>query len=129
MIMGKIILALSLLVSFASADFKWASSYDAALAQAKKEKKNVMVMLSKEDCPACEYMSDVVFEEKMVIHEVEKSYIPVHIDIHNDFVPDGLGYMGTPTFHFLDASGKKIGRYDGAANVPSFMGILGKYKK
>lgn len=127
--MGKIVLFLSVLASIAFADLKWASSYDAALAQAKKEKKNVMVMLSRENCPACEYMSDVVFEEKMVASEIAKSYVPVHIDIHNDFIPDGLGYMGTPTFHFLDANGKKIGRYDGAANVPSFMGILGKYKK
>lgn len=127
--MGKIILALSLLASCALADLKWAPSYDAALAQAKKEKKRVMVMLSRENCPACEYMSDIVFEEKMVVSEVEKSYIPVHIDIHNDFIPEGLGYMGTPTFHFLDANGKKIGRYDGGANVPTFMGILGKYKK
>jgi thioredoxin-related protein len=127
--MGKIILALSLLASCALAELKWASSYDTALAQAKKEHKHVMVMLSRENCPACEYMSDIVFEEKMVMTEVEKSYVPVHIDIHNDFIPDGLGYMGTPTFHFLDANGKKIGRYDGGANVPTFMGLLGKYKK
>jgi thiol:disulfide interchange protein len=127
--MGKIILALSLLASCAFAELKWAPSYDTALAQAKKEHKNVMVMLSKENCPACEYMTDVVFEEKMVVSEVEKSYVPVHIDIHNDFIPEGLGFIGTPTFHFLDASGKKIGRYDGAANVPNFMGVLGKYKK
>lgn len=127
--MGKIILALSLLASCALAELKWAPSYDAALAQAKKEKKRVMVMLSRENCPACEYMTDRVFEEKMVVTEVEKSYIPVHIDIHNDFIPEGLGYMGTPTFHFLDANGKKIGRYDGGANVPDFMGLLGKYKK
>ena len=127
--MGKIVLLLSVLASMAFADLKWASSYDAALAQAKKEKKRVMVMLSRENCPACEYMSDVVFEEKMVALEVEKSYVPVHLDIHNDFIPDGLGYMGTPTFHFLDASGKKIGRYDGAANIPKFMSILGQYKK
>ncbi|MFY9142771.1 thioredoxin family protein [Sulfuricurvum sp.] len=127
--MGKIILALSIMASCAFAELNWAPSYDAALAKAKKEKKNVMVMLSKEDCPACEYMTDVVFEEKMIVSEVEKSFVPVHIDIHNDFIPDGLGYIGTPTFHFLNASGKKIGRYDGAANIPTFMGVLGKNKK
>lgn len=127
--MGKIFLIVSILASCAFAELKWASSYDAALAQAQKEKKRVMVMLSKEDCPACEYMNDVVFEEKAVVTEVEKNYVPVHIDIHNDFIPEGLGYIGTPTFHFLDAKGKKIGRYDGAANIPSFLGILGKYKK
>ncbi len=127
--MGKIILVLSLLTSCALAELKWASSYDAALAQAKKEKKNVMVMLSREECPACEYMNDVVFEEKAVENEVLKNFVPVHLDIHKDFLPEGLGYIGTPTFHFLDAKGKKIGRHDGAANIPTFMGILGKYKK
>lgn len=127
--MGKIILVLSLLASCALAELKWASSYDAALAQAKKEKKNIMVMLSREECPACEYMNDVVFEEKAVTSEIHKSFVPVHLDIHKDFLPEGLGYIGTPTFHFLNASGKKIGRHDGAANIPTFMGVLGKYKK
>ncbi|MDD2839388.1 MAG: thioredoxin family protein, partial [Sulfuricurvum sp.] len=78
--MGKIFLIVSILASCAFAELKWASSYDAALAQAQKEKKRVMVMLSKEDCPACEYMNDVVFEEKAVSNEVEKSFVPVHID-------------------------------------------------
>lgn len=127
--MKKIVLALVLLASCAMAELKWATSYDVALVQAKKEKKNVMVMLSREGCPSCEYMTDIVFEEKIVVNEVEKSYVPVYIDIHKDFIPDGLGYMGTPTFHFLDANGKKIGRYVGGANIPNFMGILGKYKK
>ncbi len=86
-------------------------------------------MLSREECPACEYMNDVVFEEKAVVSEVVKSFVPVHFDIHKDFLPEGLGYIGTPTFHFLNASGKKIGRHDGAANIPTFMGVLGKYKK
>lgn len=127
--MSKIILALSVMASCALAEIKWASLYDAALAQAAKEKKKVMVMLSREECPACEYMNDIVFEEKAVEIEINKNFVPVHIDIHKDFIPEGLGYIGTPTFHFLDAKGKKIGRHDGGANIPTFLGILGKYKK
>lgn len=127
--MGKIILVLAVVVSCLMAELKWAPSYDAALAQAKKENKNVMVMLSKKDCPACEYMNDVVFEEKAVADEIHKKFVPVHLDIHNGLIPQGLGYIGTPTFHFLNDSGKKIGRHDGAANIPAFMGILNKYKK
>lgn len=127
--MNKIVLTLSLIASCAFAELKWASSYEAALAQAKKENKKVMVMLSRQECPACEYMEDVVFEEKAVASEVHKNFVPLHLDIHNDFIPEGLGYIGTPTFHFLNAAGKKIGRHDGAANIPTFMGILNKYKK
>lgn len=127
--MGKLFLALSLLASCAFAELKWAPSYDAALVQAAKEKKTVMVMLSREECPACEYMEDIVFEERAVANEIHKNFVPVHLDIHKDFIPEGLGYIGTPTFHFLNASGKKIGRHDGGANIPTFLGILGKYKK
>lgn len=127
--MKKMILGLALLASCAMAEIQWATSYDTALTQAAKEKKNVMVMLSRENCPACEYMDDFVFEEKAVITEVNKNFISVHLDIHKDFIPEGLGYMGTPTFHFLNSSGKKIGRYDGGANIPTFLGLLGKYKK
>lgn len=126
--MGKIILTLALVATCAMAELKWAPSYDAALSQAKKEKKNVLVMLSREGCDACDYMTDVVFEEKAVAMEVDKYFVPVHIDIHNDFIPNGLGYIGTPTFHFLNSTGKKIGRHDGAANIPTFMGILKKYR-
>jgi thioredoxin-related protein len=127
--MGKIVLLVSLLATFALAELKWAPSYDAALVQAAKEKKRVMVMLSREGCPACEYMEDIVFQEKIVVNEIHKNFVPVHIDIHKDFIPEGLGYVGTPTFHFLDPKGKKIGRHDGGENVPNFMGILGKMKK
>ncbi|MGA9047009.1 thioredoxin family protein [Sulfuricurvum sp.] len=127
--MGKIILALSILATCAFAELKWAPSYDAALAQAAKEKKKVIVMLSREECPACEYMKDIVFEEKAVANEIHNNFIPVYLDIHKDFIPEGLGYIGTPTFHFLTASGKKIGRHDGGANIPTFLGILGKMKK
>ena len=126
--MGKIALVLSLIASCAMAELKWAPSYDAALAQAKKEKKNVMVMLTREGCDACEYMTDVVFEERAVAEDVYKYFVPVHIDIHNDFIPEGLGYIGTPTFHFVSSGGKKLGRHDGAANIPTFMGIMKKYR-
>lgn len=127
--MMKTLLLVSLVATCAFAELKWASSYDAALAQAAKEKKKVMVMLSREECPACEYMEEIVFDEKAVENEVNKNFVPVHLDIHKDFIPEGLGYIGTPTFHFLDAKGKKIGRHDGGANIPTFLGILGKYKK
>jgi thioredoxin-related protein len=127
--MKKAALGLALLATCALAELKWAASYEAGLAQAAKEKKKVMVMLSREECPACEYMEEIVFEEKAVAAEVHKYYVPIHLDIHKDFIPEGLGYIGTPTFHFLNSKGKKIGRHDGGENVPSFMSILRKFSK
>ncbi len=126
--MGKWIISLALISSSVFGQLLWAPSYDAALKQAKAEKKKVMVMLSKEGCPACEYMEGVVFEEKMVSDAIHKSFIPVHIDIHHNFIPEGLGFIGTPTFYFLDADGKKLYRHDGGANVPTFLGVIRNIK-
>ncbi|MCX6061231.1 MAG: thioredoxin family protein [Campylobacterales bacterium] len=127
--MNKIIVSLALIVSYASAQINWAPSYDAALVKAAKEKKNVMVMLSKEGCPACEYMENNVFEEQMIEDTINKNFVPVHLDVHKDKIPSELGYIGTPTFHFLNAKGEKLKRYDGGANIPTFMGILNSVKK
>lgn len=126
--MKKWIVLASLLSSCAFAQLSWAPSYEAALKQAKNENKKVMVMLSKEGCPACEYMEDIVFEEKMLSDAIHKSFVPVHIDIHEGKVPSGLGFIGTPTFHFLDADGKKLHRHDGGANVPTFLGVIRNVK-
>ncbi len=127
--MNKVLLVLSLMTSCALAEIKWTTTYDAALAKAAKEKKNVMVMLSKEGCPACDYMESVVFEEQAVEETINKNFVPVHLDIHADKIPASLGYIGTPTFHFVNPKGEKLKRYDGAANIPTFMGLLNSVKK
>jgi len=127
--MKKATLMVLLLVTSGLADITWASSYTAAVAQAAKEKKGVMVMLSKEDCPACEYMEGVVFEEGIVEETIRKNFIAVHLDIHKNTLPQGIGYIGTPTFYFLNTKGEKVKRYDGAANIPTFMGLLSSIKK
>jgi len=126
--MKKIALLALVAASTLMADLEWAKSFGAAKEQAAKEKKMVMVMLSREGCPACEYMRDIVFDTDTLVEELQASFVPVYIDIHNDFVPSGLGYIGTPTFHFLTAEGNKRGRLDGAANVPDFTAAMREAK-
>jgi thioredoxin-related protein len=125
----RIILLMTLAASALFAELDWASSYDAAREKAKQEKKLVMVMLTRENCDACWYMENVVFENDDVVYEVEEDFVPVQVDIHNNFVPDGMGYIGTPTFHFVKADGKKIDRLDGAANVKEFTEFIRKVKQ
>ena len=118
--MKRIAVLLAMTASLLMAELNWADSYDAALAKAQKEGKMVMVMLSMEGCPACEYMQDVVFNDDKVVEELQMGFVPVYFDIHKESVPKGLGYIGTPTFHFLKADGTKAGRLDGGANVADF---------
>lgn len=127
--MIKGLLALSLIVTCSFAQIKWATSYDAALVSAKKEKKNVMVMLSREGCPACDYMDNIVFEDTDVEDAINKALIPVRIDIHKGKVPSGLGFIGTPTFHIVSSSGKKLKRMDGAVKTLELIEIINSIKK
>ena len=125
--MKKIVLALLVMVSSLLAELKWVN-YDSALDRAKESKKIVMVMLGREDCPACEYMKDIVFKDTKVQTEIDANFIPVYLDIHNDFLPSGLTYIGTPTFHFMNGYEIKKGRIDGGVNVADFMQEIEKVK-
>lgn len=127
--MKRILLFLTMATTLLMAELPWVNSYDAALEKAEKEGKLVMVMLTREGCPACEYMKDIVFDDDNVISELSMSFVPVQIDINNQLVPSGLGYIGTPTFHFLKVDESKVGRIDGGANVADFTTSMREAKK
>ena len=105
----------------------WLHSYEEAQAQALKEKKNIMVMLSSENCDACWYMENIVFEDDAVHTLLMSNFVPVYLDVNNDFIPDKFKFIGTPTFYFSDANGTKIGhRINGASNVKDFTKTVNK---
>ena len=127
--MRRVVALLVATASLLMAELDWADNYDAALETASREGKLVMVMLSSEGCPACEYMKDIVFDDDDLVDELHMGFVPVQLDIHNDMIPSGLGYIGTPTFHFLTADEKKIGRLDGGANIMDFTTKMREVKK
>ncbi len=118
--MTKIVLIIAFLITSAFGDINWVEDIDDAYEIAAKENKNVMVMLSRKGCPACEYMKDIVFKDKNFINRFNKELVAVHIDIHKGFIPDGLEYFATPTFYFLDSNEKKLHRINGAHNSKEF---------
>ena len=121
--MKKIILMGALLVSSLFADIRWVDMFD-AYDTAKSEHKTVMVMLSQEGCPGCEYMKDIVFEDKSVSAKFNKNFLAVHLDIHNDFIPDYLTYFATPTLYFLTEDKKVLKKIVGAQKVKKFLKTL-----
>lgn len=86
-----------------------------------KEGKHILVMISKENCDACWYMENIVFEDKKVNTLVMSNFVPLYLDTENDDIPSEFHYMGTPTFYFMSAEGEKIGhQVNGASNVKDF---------
>jgi thioredoxin-related protein len=106
----------------------WACSYDKAFEQAKKEHKGVMIMLSKKNCDACWYMENIVFEDDELTERMEKNFVPLYLDVHDDNI-HGLSYIGTPTFYFKKSGGRTIKRLDGASNLKEFSASLSEIEK
>ena len=122
--MKRIILFIALLGTTLFAELDYACSYEKALEKAKEQNKMVMLMLSKENCDACWYMENIVFEDDNMVEKIDASFISYYIDIGKSIPPDDITYIGTPTFHFLTADGKKIDRFNGAANIKDFTDVI-----
>jgi len=97
--MRALILAATMLVWLMGADFDW-YGYDEGLKLARSSGKPVMVMISQKNCPTCEYMEDVAFEDEELVDFIEYNFIPVKIDLQQA-KRLGLRAYGTPTFYFL----------------------------
>jgi len=105
------------------AEPNWAPSYDAAFKTAKAQHKGVMVMLSQDNCKACWYMENIVFEEDLLVEKIEKDFVMLYLDVHDDDI-HGLDFSGTPTFYFLTADDKVIKRLDGVYNIKEMTAAL-----
>ena len=125
--MKKILLLITLLLSSLIADVKYTDLFD-AYDNAKAQHKTVMLMLSQKGCPGCAYMEDVVFNNTDVAKKLKEDYIVVHLDVHEDSIPDGIEYFATPTFYFLDADKKVLKRLNGGENAKEFSETLSALK-
>ncbi|MDF1878884.1 thioredoxin fold domain-containing protein [Sulfurimonas sp. SAG-AH-194-C20] len=126
--MKNILILLLILATSLFAKVEWSDMFD-AYDDAATQNKIVMVMLSREGCPGCEYMKTVVFEDATVSKLLKKNFISVELDVSTDFVPQNLEYFATPTFYFLDAHEKILKRVNGGEKAKDFLKTLKALKK
>jgi len=121
----KFFLSLCLLGSTALfADLNWASNYAKAFEKAKEQKKGVMIMLSKEKCDACWYMENIVFDEDELVTEIEKKFIPLYLDVHDDI--HDLSFTTAPTLYFMKSNREVMKRLNGVYNIKELTSALHK---
>ncbi|MBN2895082.1 MAG: thioredoxin family protein [Campylobacterales bacterium] len=120
--MKRILIVWMVAASALLAEFDWAASYEAGLAEAKQEGKKVMLMFSTQTCKMCNYMKKTVYEDERVGEYIDAFFIPVEVDIERH--PNKYGYkvIGTPTYYFLTPEGEPIGRMMvGGADADGFL--------
>lgn len=124
MIFGTLI-AVAVRSSFVKPDMKLEFHGDvaAALEQAKKEDKIVMVDFYADWCGPCKAMEREAFSDDSVA-DLLKDVIVVRVDVDNAGdnaqLRDDLGVNGIPDVVFLDADGDLIDRIVGYSDVESF---------
>jgi len=124
----RLFLSLCLLGSAALfADLNWASNYAKAFADAKEQEKGVMIMLSKENCDACWYMDNIVFDDADLAEKLEEKFVPLYLDINDDNIHE-LSFKETPTLYFMQSSGETIERLDGVYNIKELTAAMLKIK-
>ena len=83
--------------------------YDAKK-EAIKVNKPILLMFTQENCPTCEYMENVAFNDALLSHYMQQNFLLVKLDINKDTIPSYLNVYGTPTFYVLNPQGEKQGR-------------------
>jgi len=107
--------------TFAKTIEGWSTDVEAAVAQAKKEKKAVLVEFTGSDwCPPCIIMNKNVFSKKEFIDAASKDFVLVEIDLpdsdkelaaKNMIVAEKYKIEGFPTVVLLNGEGKEFTRF------------------
>ncbi len=98
--------------------------YKEALQKAKELHKPIMIEITSSHCHYCKWMENRTLADDEVQELIQKRFIPVRIDVSKESLPKGIDYGMTPTFIFMDWSGKIIKKVPGAWKKGDFIQIL-----
>ncbi len=101
------------------------------LQDAKESGKNIIIEVSSPHCHYCKKMKREVIESDDIKDLLSKNYIFIEMNVEKEKIPFNLKkeYKHiTPSFFFLDSSGKLIASYAGSWNKSDFTMILNEHK-
>lgn len=107
---------------------KFGTSYDAALATAKKEGKPVVLVFSASWCPPCQSMKKNVYPSADVKPLHDKfvwAYLDVDVEA-NAKAAEKFGVQGIPHVQFLNSEGKDLNKVVGGVPPAEFAEQLNK---
>jgi len=99
-------------------------SWDAALAEAARTGRPIMVDAVRDGCRYCSEMEAAVFDDTAVAEQIEKRFVPVKVNLSHEAMPRELEVTMTPSFFFFTPDMTLIKTVPGAWNREDFMTIL-----
>ena len=91
-----------LATSLMANEIHWAKDFKSGMAEAKKENKPVLFVISRHTCKYCVILEKTTFSDTKVIQKLNKDFISIisYTD-DNDYIPRELWQPGTPASWFL----------------------------
>jgi thioredoxin-related protein len=106
------------------------STYDKALQKAKKENKNIMMVVVQKSCPWCRKMEKQTLKKKQIDSLIKKRFIPLLVDEASKGYPKKFEAKLFPTTIFIDIKNEKqISKVLGYKNKKEFKKILEEVNK
>lgn len=121
----KLLIFIALLLStLYGSDLDWLHDYDAALKQAKKEKKSVYLFIGADVCVWCDKFKKMTLSDKSVMKKLREDYILLYMSRDRHKIPSRFIVKGVPRHYFLTSEGKVIHEDRGSREIDGFMGML-----
>lgn len=99
--MRYIVLSMIFLSSLYASEIGWLSDYKKALEIAKKEKKDVYVLVTSDSCPWCRKFENTTLQNEKVLALLRLKYVLVHADRDRDYLPKNFNTKAVPRHYFV----------------------------
>jgi thioredoxin-related protein len=101
-------------------------SWESGLDEAKRTNKMIMIDVIRDNCRFCIKMDKNVFANEKMAAYIEKSFIPVKVNLSQREAPMSLKVEMTPTFFFFTADQKLIKKIVGSWDQKDFYELTDK---
>jgi len=113
-------------------NLKYANNYVSAKKKAIDEDKALLIMMSIQGCPNCNYMKDIVFERENILRFLNENFVVAIFDINRDKekYPKRFSSLHGPTFFFINPKNETLlrDRKVGGWQPAKFIDILQEVK-
>lgn len=106
-------------------EMAYETSYETALERAKKEKKELMVLMITNYCPWCSKFEKKTLADQAIDKTIKSNYIPLIINREEKNFPKYLNAPVVPVVFFVKPNGEKV-IYEniGFSNKEDFLNLL-----
>ena len=116
-----------------SDELDWSNDYEAALIEAKKDNKNIYMLITSESCRWCRKFESTTLEEDDILEKLESKYVLLHISRDRDYLPEKYKKKRVPRHYFITPKEDVIFTFLGYWNTIDFSSFLDdvdiEYKK